>query len=535
MTDEELLARKKRLSAILLHRLNRHFYPLACRSFSLDALSIDQAFAGGAAGLSARERSMVVRMYVHFRLALAEMFLETDAESSSFLSLTLAGKLSLDVTGQFSKAFPHVRDGLSYFFSSTGKPEAGILPLVSLLSLETGLSLAPYVDFFRKETLSYIDRMQRDGTDFLAALSFCDPEYHAGDTRLPAFLCLALGEAEGRALAAQVFESAQMLGTLEQCLSPLYPLKLDGYTFHSIARELTSRGLETPARKKRWYPGTVESILTNEKYKGDALLQKRFTVNFLTKETKANEGEVPQYYVENNHEAIISPQVFDWVQEEIKRRREGRGRYSGVSIFSSKIKCGQCGGWYGAKVWHSTDKYRRTIYRCNDKFKSHCKTPHLTEDDIKEAFVRAVNQLIENKADVLDSITLLKERLTDTEDLEEERDRISTDLNLLADKIQQLIAENARVAQNQDDYDRNYNELVSRYEAAKTQYDKTCEAIQYRKARSRQMDSFIKELRNQDLIKEFDARLWGSLVDFITVYSKDDIRVTFKDGTEIRA
>ena len=263
--------------------------------------------------------------------------------------------------------------------------------------------------------------------------------------------------------------------------------------------------------------------------------RKRFTVNFLTKETKANEGEVPQYYVENNHEAIISPQVFDWVQEEIKRRRIGRGRYSGVSIFSSKIKCGQCGGWYGAKVWHSTDKYRRTIYRCNDKFKSHCKTPHLTEDDIKEAFVRAVNRLIENKADVLDSIILLKERLTDTEALEEERDRLSTDLSLLADKVQQLIAENARVAQNQDDYDRNYNKLVSRYEAVKTQYDKTCEAIQYRKARSRQMDNFIQEVREQELIKEFDARLWGSLVDFITVYSKDDIRVTFKDGTEIRA
>ena len=245
---------------------------------------------------------------------------------------------------------------------------------------------------------------------------------------------------------------------------------------------------------------------------------------------------MPQYYVENNHEVIISPQVFDWVQqEEIKRRRKGRGRYSGVSIFSSKIKCGQCGGWSGPKVWHSTDKYRRTIYRCNDKFKSHCKTPHLTEDNIKEVFVRAANRLIENKADVLDSITLLKERLTDTEALEEERDRLSTDLNLLADKVQQLIAENARVAQNQDDYDRNYNELVSRYEAVKTQYNKTCEAIQYRKARSRQMDSFIRELRDQDLIKEFDARLWGSLVDFITVYSKDDIRVTFKDGTEIRA
>lgn len=225
MRDEELLVRKKELATLLVHRMNRHFYPLACRSFSHEALSIDQAFAWEADALSAKERSKVLKKYVHFRLALAEMFLTTEAKSSPFLSLTLTEKLSLDVTGQFSKVFERIRDGLSYFFSSTGKPEAGILPLVSLLSLETGLSLSPYVDFFRKETLSYIDRMQRDGTDFLAALSFCDPEYHAGDTRLPAFLCLALGEAEGRALAAQVFESAQMLGTLEQCLSSLYPLK----------------------------------------------------------------------------------------------------------------------------------------------------------------------------------------------------------------------------------------------------------------------------------------------------------------------
>ena len=225
MRDEELLVRKKELATLLVHRMNRHFYPLACRSFSHEALSIDQAFAWEADALSAKERSKVLKKYVHFRLALAEMFLTTEAKSSPFLSLTLTEKLSLDVTGQFSKVFERIRDGLSYFFSSTGKPEAEILPLVSLLSRETGLSLSPYVDFFRKETLSYIDRMQRNGTDFLAALSFCDPEYHAGDTRLPAFLCLALGEAEGRALAAQVFESAQMLGTLEQCLSPLYPLK----------------------------------------------------------------------------------------------------------------------------------------------------------------------------------------------------------------------------------------------------------------------------------------------------------------------
>ena len=313
----------------------------------------------------------------------------------------------------------------------------------------------------------------------------------------------------------------------------IYRLFLDGYTFHSIAKELTARGLETPAKKKRWYPRTVESILTNEKYKGDALLQKRFTVNFLTKETKANEGEVPQYYVENNHEAIISPQVFDWVQEEIKRRREGRSHYSGVSIFSSKIKCGQCGGWYGAKVWHSTDKYRRTIYRCNDKFKSHCQTPHLTEDDIKEAFIRAANQLIENKEDILSNITMLKKRLTDTASLEKERDALELDLNMLTDQVQQLIAENAQVAQDQDEYGRKYNGLVSRYEETKKKYDQVCDAIQQCVDRYWKLDNFMKNLQKQNLVYEFDERLWCSLVDFIIVYSKVKIQIVFKNGTKI--
>lgn len=185
------------------------------------------------------------------------------------------------------------------------------------------------------------------------------------------------------------------------------------------------------------------------------------------------------------------------------------------------------------KVWHSTDKYRRTIYRCNDKFRNHCKTPHLTENEIKDAFVQAVNQLIGNKEEILNNIVVLKQRLTDTGSLEKERDALELDLNMLADKVQQLIAENARVVQNQDDYDRNYNELVSRYEAAKTQYDKNYEAIQYRKARSRQMDSFIQELRNQDLIKEFDARLWGSLVDYVMVGVDGSMTVVFRDGTKV--
>ena len=139
----------------------------------------------------------------------------------------------------------------------------------------------------------------------------------------------------------------------------IYKLFLDGLTCHAIAKELTERKLPTPGGKAVWSQSTVRSILTNEKYKGDALLQKEFTVDFLQKKTKKNEGEVPQYYVEGNHEAIIDPATFDYVQAEMARRMKDKHRYSGVSMFSSKIKCGECGCWYGSKVWHSTDKYRR--------------------------------------------------------------------------------------------------------------------------------------------------------------------------------
>ena len=141
----------------------------------------------------------------------------------------------------------------------------------------------------------------------------------------------------------------------------IFRMFLEGMTPHAIAKELTKRGIKSPMGKDTWWEGTVRRMLSNEKYKGDALLQKVFTVDFLQKKLKKNEGEVQQYYVQNDHEAIISPEVFDMVQNELERRsRDREAKYSGVSIYSNRIKCGCCGGWYGAKVWHSNNaKYRK--------------------------------------------------------------------------------------------------------------------------------------------------------------------------------
>ena len=152
----------------------------------------------------------------------------------------------------------------------------------------------------------------------------------------------------------------------------------------AIAKELTREGIPTPAKKTVWHKRTVESILTNEKYKGAALLQKRYTVDFLQKKMKVNEGEVPQYYVEDSHPAIIEPEEWDRVQIELARRKaSGKATFSN-SPFSTKIFCGDCGARYAPITWHSTDKYRRLIWQCIDKFHNEvkCTTTHLTEPQI---------------------------------------------------------------------------------------------------------------------------------------------------------
>ena len=166
-------------------------------------------------------------------------------------------------------------------------------------------------------------------------------------------------------------------------------------------KELTRREIPTPGGKKIWAGRTIESILTNEKYKGEALLQKKFTVDFLTKRQKINEGEVPQYYVEHSHPAIISPKEFDLVQTELERRKEIN--YSGMSLFSSRIICGDCGSFYGSKVWHSTSKYRRTIWQCNSKFKGEhfCSTPLLYEAEIKAKFLNAFAKYYNRRKEII--------------------------------------------------------------------------------------------------------------------------------------
>ena len=238
----------------------------------------------------------------------------------------------------------------------------------------------------------------------------------------------------------------------------IYRWFMEGKTPTGIARTLTEQGVPTPAGKEQWCSSTVKSILTNEKYKGSALLQKRFTVDFLTKKSKVNEGEVPQYYIEESHPAIIVPEEFELVQAELLRRQNLRRQYNGKSVFAARLVCGDCGNFFGAKVWHSNSKYRQVIWQCNHKFQGVCKcqTPHLQESVIQQRFQAAVQELLQKRKAVLENCQVMLELLTDCTDLERQLQELETQKMRISEQVQGYVRENSEIVQDQEKYEQRY-------------------------------------------------------------------------------
>ncbi|MBZ9633332.1 recombinase family protein [Clostridium sp. FP1] len=316
----------------------------------------------------------------------------------------------------------------------------------------------------------------------------------------------------------------------------IYKLFLEGKTPPGIAKHLTTNKIPTPAGKEVWQQSTVLSILKNEKYKGDAMLQKTFTVDFLTKKKKINEGEIPQYYVENSHPAIITPEVFDLVQHEFKKRKNVKGYKTGGGCFSGKIVCGECGSFYGSKVWHSTSIYRRVVWQCNAKFKNDkkCSTPHMYEDKIKQAFIEAFNSLLENKEEILQGYESIIQVLTDTSKLDRESVKLQSEIDVVAGLLQKCVEENAHSALDQAEYEERYKALAERYEDIKKGLEGINEKRLERSAKHESIVAFIKEIEQREgLVTEFDEELWNATIEKVLVHSEEKITFTFKDGMEL--
>lgn len=318
----------------------------------------------------------------------------------------------------------------------------------------------------------------------------------------------------------------------------IYAMFLQGMTPHGIAATLTQEGILSPGHKPKWNAQAVRSILTNEKYKGDALLQKSFTVDFLTKKKKKNEGELPSFYVTGNHEGIISPEVFDMVQTELARRKPGKNRHSGIHVFSGIVFCGACGSMFGSKVWHSNDQYRRVVWQCNRKYSGDtiCPTPHVDEKRLTAGYLTALNKLLPNRNEIYRTITLICSTTLNVEALETQREELLAEMEVANQLILQCIHENAAIAQDQDEYEKRYNALYVRAESLKAKCDILNAQIEDKKARKGSIEYYLNELKRQpECVTEFNPTTFRILVERIIVHTDGHLTIRFKDGSEVNS
>ena len=247
------------------------------------------------------------------------------------------------------------------------------------------------------------------------------------------------------------------------------------------------------------------------------------TADFLIKKKVQNHGELPKYYVTCSHEGIVSKEVFDLVQAEIASRK-GQVTYN-ATIFSGKVVCGKCGSFYGSKVWHSTDKYRRVIYRCNAKYKRCMSSVHFSEDELKDVIVNAINEYLDNKDEVIGNLEELCCSLYAVDGLEREIEGVSTQIAVSKELYSQALSsrpltDGSKICGIQDIYIK-WLDKKKKLEIE----------IARRKNCRLQLESICKVLSEAEkVIDEFSPFLFVSLVDKVVVYSKDDVRVVFRDG-----
>lgn len=177
-----------------------------------------------------------------------------------------------------------------------------------------------------------------------------------------------------------------------------------------------------------------------------------------------------------------------------------------------------------------------TVWRCNHKYDDgkNCSTPHLDEETIKALYLKALRILGEERDEIIATFEAIKDEMYDTAELETEQAALQQEVMVVTELVEQCISENAHVAQNQKDYQKKYDALSERYDRTKERLDKVSGRIMERQAKREMIEAFLHDLAEMDEdVQEFTDDLWFNLLDYVTVFSKKDVRFTFKNGTEI--
>lgn len=285
-----------------------------------------------------------------------------------------------------------------------------------------------------------------------------------------------------------------------------------------IGQELENLGYLTKYGNSTWVPTTVLGIIKNEKYKGDILLGKTFTVDPISKRRLENLGEEDQFYIRNHHEPIISEEVFDKAQEILNRRSKNRGKigdgnskrekYSRKYAFSCLLECGFCGGTLTRRRWHSGTEYNKVIWQCvtsTKKGKKHC--PHskgIPETAIEEAFIESYRLLCDNNKDVLEEFLNRIDETLSSSSVNKKLLKVDKEIEAIEKKKSKLVDMRLEDTIDSDTYESKFSSMTSKQEDLLKERLQLQETARNEKDIKRRLRDFKKTLEQNEVLNEFD-------------------------------
>lgn len=331
----------------------------------------------------------------------------------------------------------------------------------------------------------------------------------------------------------------------------IFRLFLEGNSSYKIKRILEADGILTVTGKTVWQATVIDKMLSNEKYMGDALMQKTYTVDFLTKKKVINKSIVPQYYIEDNHEAIIPKELYQRVQEEKARRGaiyrpaskkvdapSIKGKYSAKYVLSDIMVCAECGQPYRRQVW---SKYgmKKAVWRCDNRLKhgsKRCKhSPTLKEDSLHEAIMTAINNVVEDQGEFVQAFRENVIRIIGSYSAQAEPTEYDEQIEQLQQEMMKLIEESAKAECADDTFDKEYRIIADEIKELRKKKAKVLQerhlAESYEQ-RLQEMSGYTKKINY--LKREFDDDLVRRLLQTIRVISESKIEIQFQSGIVMR-